>query len=813
MRRLSALLMMLCLLPLAGLGQPAAPEQAIAYAILSHERIAQDQFADFLVDYLVQSRQDISIALYDEEGDTPLRHWRLTTRQGAPRVFRWDGRLSGQPAALGHYRLSFAVGQEEPLWRGFEITAPQPQPALAITPQDDYLPSGHDDASVWGAMMAPAVVVDIGATAHQPIYDKPGRGRRKLGEVHGQTAALKLLALDVEGHALVGAYGAEDGSYIEGYVPQNKLKVMQPDSRYGLLIDKNAQTMSVYQAGQKISTLAVSTGLIAKNKLFRETKAGAFLTLDRMLSFDSEGYRYDYAIRIDGGNLIHQAGYRRIAGQPSFDEQLATLHQKASHGCVRVDPNENAEGLNALWLWHHLPRATKVLVLDDPAARQLQLAALYPTPTPSPVPTLPPPTAQPEPQAAEQSVEPAIQGLGQGNSGQAVRDLQDRLRQLQYFDRSSTGYYASQTAAAVADFQLAAGLPTTGEADGATLTLLFDQAAPAKPSPTPVHSPAPTAIPPERASIRLSFMGDCIIGSEDKDRDKDNSFDSLIAREGLAWPFAGVQHLLKDDDLSIINFEGVLKDDAKNRQQRLHNFRGPLAFAGILPAGSIEVAGLANNHFDDYGRPGRLSTQQALDEAGVMSFGYGKLLTWDHEGIRLGFGGIRETTYKQGRAALAKEIQQLKAMGAHYIIYTCHFGNEYEATHNALQTQMAYAAIDAGADLVIGAHSHVVQGVERYKDGLILYSLGNFVFGGNLELTEFGGLLAQLQLDFRHQRLQSAQLDLIPVLTTGTRPANNFQPIPATGEDKARIMDLIQADSGELAIKERMIFTREDAQP
>ena len=118
-----------------------------------------------------------------------------------------------------------------------------------LTELADYLPEAFDDASVWRAMTAPVAVADVGDTAHQAIYDKPGRGRRKLGEVHGQTAGLRILRLDVEGHALVGAWAAEDGSYVEGYIPQRKLKMVAPDTRYGLLIDKNAQTLSVYEEG------------------------------------------------------------------------------------------------------------------------------------------------------------------------------------------------------------------------------------------------------------------------------------------------------------------------------------------------------------------------------------------------------------------------------------------------------------------------------------------------------------------------------------------------------------------------------------
>jgi len=327
---------------------------------------------------------------------------------------------------------------------------------------------------------------------------------------------------------------------------------------------------------------------------------------------------------------------------------------------------------------------------------------------------------------------------------------------------------------------------------------------------------APAALPEEPAaispapfgptSLTMTFMGDCIIGSEEKSRKLPESFDTAIQDEGYAWPFSGVQHILSADDLSVINLEGVLKDDRAGREEgKLHWFHGPTDFAQILPAGSIELAGLANNHVRDYGNAGRRTTKKALEDNGIPYFGYGDLYVWEKDGLKIGFGGIRETTFRQKPNLPGEEIQQLKEQGCHYIVYTIHAGKEYDNHHNKLQTRMAHEIIDAGADLIIGAHPHVVQGIEQYNDGLIIYSLGNFVFGGNLKLTEFEAFMVQVQLDFDGTALQGTTLTLIPVFTTGSLPANDFRPIPAEGEDKARILKRIQDDS-ELEITDVMRF-------
>ena len=317
--------------------------------------------------------------------------------------------------------------------------------------------------------------------------------------------------------------------------------------------------------------------------------------------------------------------------------------------------------------------------------------------------------------------------------------------------------------------------------------------------------------PPQSGPVRLTmtFTGDSILGSEEKSRKLPESFDSFITEKGYAWPFSGLYDLLSADDLSIINLEGVLKDDTRGRQQgKLHWFRGPTSFAGILPAGSIELAGLANNHMRDYGIAGHNSTREALKAAGIPYFGYGDTYIHEHQGLKIGFGGIRETIWRQKPQLPGEEIAALKEAGCDYIVYTIHAGKEYSRTHNELQEKIARSVIDAGADIVIGMHPHVVQGIEKYKDGLIVYSLGNFSFGGNLKLTEFDGLAVQVILDFEDRELKETTLKLIPVLTTGTKPANDFRPIPAQGEDKERILELVQNDSPELKIEEIMTFTR-----
>ena len=681
------------------------PEPAIAYAILARERLPASGGEDLLVDYQLTSVRQLNVAIARADNpEIPVRTWALQPNSALPRHFRWNKTISDKPATPGDYLISFSLkGSAQPaLVRAFTLTEQAEEaPVLAPSKSGEWLPLQLDDASVWAAIIAPTVVLDIGDMAHQHIYAQPSTKSESLGFVHGQTAGLELLELGVEGFARVRAARHGDGEMITGFVPEGKLMVIMPDTRYGILVDKASQTLRLYEAGAYVGTLSVSTGVyVPPGTSSFETLSGAFLTQDRIATFRQDGFQYDYALRIDGGNLIHQAGYQVRQGR-DFSEQHAALGAKASHGCVRVDSRPNAQMINAWWLYANLPRNTKVLVVEDAA-----LLGAVPKESPT----------------------------------------------------------ATDT-----------------------------------PSPDPTISPAPPLTLKEPAGglvVTLSFVGDCVLGSEEQARNQANSFDSVVAEKGFDWPFSGFIDYFSQDDLTLVNLEGVLMDSSQDRNlSRQHNFRGPTAFTQILAAGSVEAVNIANNHYPDYGAAGKRSTRNALSAASLGYSGYSALHIYEKEGIKVGFAGIRETIYHQDKNRISREVAELKAAGCQYVVYSIHAGEEYASFHNALQTEMAHAAIEAGANLVIGHHPHVPQGIELYQDGLIFYSLGNFVFGGNLNLSTFDALAAQISLYFEGNSLLQTQVQLIPLLTSGTAPQNDFRPIPAQGLDKERILETVNQDS------------------
>lgn len=225
------------------------------------------------------------------------------------------------------------------------------------------------DAEIWELMMKPSVVVNIDNFKHQEVYTEPDTGSKSLGTLHGQTQALEVFRME-DGWALIGAWNHEEAAYVEGWVPVSKLKVEAPRPEYGILIDKQKQTLTVYREGEKLDTLLVSTGRAARGALYQETSAGSFLTGYHRVNFSMNGKKFDFVIQYDGGNLLHQTPYDWGQQKKDFTLGRGYLGAKASHACIRIQPEPGEGGLNAYWLFTHIPYHTRVMILDDAWERE-----------------------------------------------------------------------------------------------------------------------------------------------------------------------------------------------------------------------------------------------------------------------------------------------------------------------------------------------------------------------------------------------------------------------------------------------------------
>jgi len=324
----------------------------------------------------------------------------------------------------------------------------------------------------------------------------------------------------------------------------------------------------------------------------------------------------------------------------------------------------------------------------------------------------------------------------------------------------------------------------------------------------------------ETTVVKLTCTGDFLPGSSDRLKNEPYAFQQFIRDKGYAYPFEKLQRLMAEDDITLVNLECPLNDDQPDSKSRL-TFRGPEDFAQILPACSIEVANLANNHMGNYGKAGYKTTVAALEEAGVKYCGSiqegSSACFVDVKGVRIGFVGTYPLWNKERPQDLEKCFKYLKENNCDVIIASVHAGMEYRGSHGSMQDNYGDKLYKLGAHIVVGNHSHVPEGVRVFKGVTQLYSLGNSSFGGNVgaaaaqdaahfnsdeaqsEAASFskalGTVVAQFDLMFEDGKYIGHQLTLWPISISGSAPENDYQPALVGGEEAARIMKKVQSDT------------------
>ena len=310
-------------------------------------------------------------------------------------------------------------------------------------------------------------------------------------------------------------------------------------------------------------------------------------------------------------------------------------------------------------------------------------------------------------------------------------------------------------------------------------------------------------------TIVLTFTGDCTIGSTEQKRNLPDSFDTVVKEKGYAWPFAKYRDLFEKDDCTVINFEGVLSNSKEEENtKKVYRFRGPTDFVNVLLEGSVEAAGLSNNHTKDFGSQGLRNTSETLTAAGIPWFRLRDTYVFRKDGIGVALIAIDNSSLQNNGKWLKEEMRRLKASGEAGAIVVCfHCGTEYDAKHNENQRLRGEWFLKNGADLVIMNHPHVPQGIRVYKNRTVCYSLGNFVFGGNsqirtetlrnnLQVTSLYALVVQAELRFDDDGTYlGQQITLYPTFTSSEAPVNNYQPYPVSGEEAEAVRAAVQLDT------------------
>ena len=296
-------------------------------------------------------------------------------------------------------------------------------------------------------------------------------------------------------------------------------------------------------------------------------------------------------------------------------------------------------------------------------------------------------------------------------------------------------------------------------------------------------------------TLTVSVVGDCTLGT-DENFDYSTSLNAYFENYGKEYFFQNVKSIFEADDLTIANNEGTFTE-SYDREDKTFAFKAPASFAGIYSCSSVEAVNTANNHSHDYGEQSFSDTMNALDAEGIVHFGYDETAVMDVKGIKVGLVGIYELYDHLGREQQLKDnIEKVKADGAQLIIVIFHWGNEKETVPDSNQTTLGGLAIDLGADLVCGHHPHVLQGIEEYKGKNIVYSLGNFCFGGNSYPSDMDSMIFQQTFTVTEDGVKNDNVtNIIPCSISSAYGYNNYKPNPAQGDEKTRIMEKIQERS------------------
>ncbi|TGE32171.1 CapA family protein [Desulfosporosinus sp. Sb-LF] len=285
-----------------------------------------------------------------------------------------------------------------------------------------------------------------------------------------------------------------------------------------------------------------------------------------------------------------------------------------------------------------------------------------------------------------------------------------------------------------------------------------------------------------KQDIVISAIGDVTLGQDERFLYA-GSFNQYYNKYGASYFFERVKKILSEDDLTIANLEGTLTEEKGKPDKRFQGnqaffFKGSPSYTSILKDGSIEAVNLANNHSMDYLDKGFDDTKAALDKTSITNFGYSKTAVYEKDGINIGLIGVNTLgKIEEGvnlvnlELDLANKIRTLDEKTS-LIVVSFHWGTENISTPTSEQRELGRFAVDQGADLVLGHHPHIIQPSEVYQGKYIVYSLGNFVFGGNSNPTQKNTEIFRQIYSFKNGKLVEVNSPLIiPCrLTSGFKP-------------------------------------------
>ena len=293
--------------------------------------------------------------------------------------------------------------------------------------------------------------------------------------------------------------------------------------------------------------------------------------------------------------------------------------------------------------------------------------------------------------------------------------------------------------------------------------------------------------------VTISATGDVTIGGDTR-KSGTSIFDKQLAQEpsGLSFPLENVRGLFEQDDMTIVNFEGTLTT-TKSATKNTYSFAAPPEYVQVLTSGSVEAVSLENNHILDHGAAGYTQTCETLDAAGIRYSGHLGASTFVTDtGVTIGMLSYQtfNGNYANIYASIESDIAALRAQGCQIVIVSYHWGEEKDYIPNERQVPLGRATIDAGADLVLGHHSHRMNPIEVYNGKYICYSLGNFSFAGNIRPDDMDTFIFQQRFRvWPDGTAQNEGFRIIPCSISSQEDVNDFKPTPKEGEAAQAVVE------------------------
>lgn len=291
----------------------------------------------------------------------------------------------------------------------------------------------------------------------------------------------------------------------------------------------------------------------------------------------------------------------------------------------------------------------------------------------------------------------------------------------------------------------------------------------------------------------LSFLGDCSIGEAIQNRGKSDTYTTVVDEKGMDWPFSLVRDYLDQDDFTFANLE-VVFTERTSHTDKVYPLVGKPQYAQVLLNSGVDAVNTVNNHCFDFYQEGYEDTLKTLDEIEFKHFGstylsnrsrkQDVLMTAEVKGVKIGALGFSIPQDKD-LPDIEERIKQLRADGCDIVIVSLHWGRETSAIPESWQFKYARKIIDLGADVLFGHGPHVLQAVQFYHGGVIMYSTGNFTFGTMSSKVDRDTGIFQLSYDLSGDAPLLSGFKVIPCTTTG---AGDYRPYEFTEQaDRERV--------------------------